>query len=98
MDSLTLGILCNFKQMGHLEIRLCSRGRSHKEGLVHHFGMLGKLISIRVHSDCFDAKSMGRSGHTTSDFSSICDEQLFKHLSLLFHFCFDTTFSCFGKL
>ena len=74
MNRRTFRVLGNLEQMRHHEIRLCSRGWTDKESLVHLLRMLSEHVCLRVDSHGLDAKSAGCAGDATGDFASIRDQ------------------------
>ena len=82
MDGLCFCVCSDFKQVRHLEIRLSCRGWSNKEGLIHHFGVLGESVRFGVHTYSLNAKSMCCLGNTDGDFASVSDQKFFEHLFL----------------
>ena len=79
MNGFTLGVLCDFEQVGHLEIRLRGGGWADEEGLVHQLRMLGELICLGVNSHSLDTESMGRPADSTGDFASVCFQKFSEH-------------------
>ena len=55
MDCLGLGVLGNFNEVRYFEIRFCRWRRSHHKCLIHFCGVLSELVSLRVHTDSFNA-------------------------------------------
>ena len=55
---MTLGVLSHLQDVGHLEVGLGCRRSTDKEGLVHVTGVLGELVSLRVHADRLNAESV----------------------------------------
>ena len=56
---MTLGILSDLENVRHLEVGVNGGSWSHEECLVHVSGVLSELVSFGVHTDCFDAESVG---------------------------------------
>ena len=82
MNSLCVMFFGCIQHISNPQIRLCRRGFSDAAGFIRKLNMERAGIRFRVNGDCPDAHSAASPDYAAGNFTTIGDQDFFKHLTL----------------